>query len=345
MLEPYGVSAQIIPWNYPLEMTARSLSAALAAGNACVIKTPEIDPLVIDYIAKAAEHVKLPKGAVNILCGYGAEAGAALTSHPGINQIVFTGSVQTGQAIARSAAENVVPAVLELGGKSAAIVFDDADIDRVVEDVRWGIYFNAGQVCSAMSRLVVHENIYDQVVEKVATMAQQLSVQSGIELTEFGANMGPLVSEQQVLKAKEICQKAAAEGARIVTGGNRLNRDGFFLEPTVIADVTPEMNIAKDEIFGPVIVVLKFSDDNEAINISNSTDYGLVGGVYSNDINRAMLVARDVNAGQIFINEWYAGGVETPFGGYGKSGYGREKGREALLNYVQTKNIAISIKH
>lgn len=343
VLEPYGVSAQVIPWNYPLEMTARSLSAALAAGNACVIKTPEIDPLVNEYIAKAAEHVNLPQGAVNVICGYGHQAGAALTSHPGINQIVFTGSVQTGQAIAKAAADIVVPAVLELGGKSAAIVFDDADIDRVVEDVRWGIYFNAGQVCSAMSRLIIHEDVYDQVVEKVTAMAQQLSVQPGIELKEFGANMGPLVSEQQLLKARDICQKAAKEGARITTGGERLNQDGFFLEPTVIADVTPEMNIAKDEIFGPVIVAIKFSSDKEAIMISNGTDYGLVGGVYSKDINRAMLVARDVKAGQIFVNEWYAGGVETPFGGYGKSGYGREKGREALLNYVQTKNIAIAV--
>ncbi|GAL11611.1 aldehyde dehydrogenase [Vibrio astriarenae] len=257
---------------------------------------------------------------------------------------MFTGSVQTGQAIAHAAANNVIPAVLELGGKSAAIVFDDADIEQVVKDVRWGIFFNAGQVCSAMSRLIVHEKVYDQVVKQVTEMAQGLKVDAGIELNEFGANMGPLVSEQQVIKAKQMCQNAALEGARIMTGGERLNRDGFFLQPTVIADVTPEMNIAKDEIFGPVIVVLKFDQDQEATAIANSTDYGLVGGVYSKDINRAMLVARDVKAGQIFINEWYAGGVETPFGGYGKSGYGREKGREALLNYVQTKNIAISIK-
>ena len=341
--EPYGVSAQIIPWNYPLEMTARSLSAALSTGNACVIKSPELDPLTHKWIALAAEHVGWPKGSVNIICGYGDEAGAALASHPNVNQIVFTGSVQTGIAIASAAAKNIVPCVLELGGKSAAIVHHDADISSLVDNVRWGIYFNAGQVCSAMSRLIVHDSIYDHVVDAVAAMAKGLSVGDGIERTEFGANMGAMISEKQRDRAEAMCAQASRDGACAVVGGRKLHRNGWFLEPTVIADVTPEMQIAREEVFGPVLSVLRFSSDNEAIAIANGTEYGLVGGVFTCDLDRATHVAKRMRAGQIFINEWYAGGVETPFGGFGKSGYGREKGREALLNYVQTKNIAIKL--
>ena len=341
--EPYGVSAQIIPWNYPLEMTARSLSAALATGNACVIKTPELDPLSAKWFALAAEYADLPAGALNILCGHGHEAGAALAAHPDVNQIVFTGSVPTGIAIATAAAKNVVPCVLELGGKSAAIVHGDADIDNLADNVRWGIYFNAGQVCSAMSRLIVHESIHDEVVDAVAAVAGVLSVGPGIERGEFGANMGAMISEKQRDCAESLCAEAGRQGAKAVTGGRKLNRDGFFLEPTVFSGVAPDMTIAQEEVFGPVLSVLKFADDDEAIAIANGTPYGLVGGVFTRDLDRANDAARRLRAGQVFVNEWYAGGVETPFGGYGKSGYGREKGREALLNYVQTKNVAIRI--
>ena len=195
--EPVGVSAQIIPWNYPLEMTGRSLSAALATGNANVIKSPELDPLTHKYFALAAEAVGMPKGAVNIVCGYGAEAGSALASHPGINQVVFTGSVETGIRVATAAAQNVVPCVLELGGKSAGIVYPDADIASLVENVRWGIVFGAGQVCSAMSRLIVHEDVYDEVVERTAEMAKSISVGPGIDRPEFGPNMGAMVSAKR----------------------------------------------------------------------------------------------------------------------------------------------------
>ncbi len=341
--EPYGVSAQIIPWNYPLEMTARSLSAALATGNACVVKTPELDPLTNAYFALAAEAAGLPEGAVNILCGHGAEAGAALSAHPGVNQIVFTGSVPTGIAIATAAAQNVVPCVLELGGKSAAIVYEDADVDKLVENVRWGIYFNAGQVCSAMSRVVVQEAVHDRVVEGIVEMAKSLSVGPGIERPDFGANMGAMISEKQRDRAAELCTAAERDGASIATGGHRLNRPGFFLEPTVFTGIAPDMKIAQTEVFGPVLSVMKFKSAEEALDIANGTDYGLVGGVFTGDLDRALEVTRRLRAGQVFVNEWYAGGVETPFGGYGKSGYGREKGREALWNYVQTKNIAIAL--
>ena len=338
--EPFGVSAQIIPWNYPLEMTARGIAAAIATGNACVVKTPELDPISTTWMAKAAEAVGLPKGTLNILCGHGHEAGAALSAHPDIGNIVFTGSVETGIKVATAAAANVKPAILELGGKSAAIIMPDADLDAVMESVRWGIYFNAGQVCSAMSRVIAHEDIHDEIVDRCVALAEGLSVGPGIDRREFGANMGSMVSDPQCDRAEGLVEAAAAQGATIATGGRRLNLPGSFLAPTVISGVTPDMQIAGTEVFGPVLSVLKTGSEDEAIEIANSTEYGLVGGIFTGDIDAAHRVARRLRAGQIFINEWFAGGVETPFGGYGKSGYGREKGREALWNYVQTKNIA-----
>jgi len=342
--EPFGVSAQIIPWNYPVEMTARSLSAALATGNTVVIKTPELTPLTNAWFAHAAEAVGLPTGAVNVLCGLGSEAGAALSAHPHVNQIVFTGSVPTGIAIATAAARNVVPCVLELGGKSAAIVHEDADLEAFENDVRWGIYFNAGQVCSAMSRVIVHESRASELVERVTAVAQSLDVGPGIERHEFGANMGAMVSEAQRDRAADMVSAAVAQGATVATGGRKMNRHGAFLEPTLVTDVTPDMTIANEEVFGPVLSVLSFRDEAEAIEIANGTPYGLVGGVFTRDLDRATRAASQIRAGQVFVNEWYAGGVETPFGGYGKSGYGREKGREALWNYVQTKNVAIRLR-
>ena len=338
--EPFGVSAQIIPWNYPIEMTARSLSAALATGNACVIKSPELTPLTHYIFAEAAEAAGLPEGAVNILCGLGRDAGAALTAHRDVNQIVFTGSIATGVAIASSAAKNVVPCVLELGGKSAAIVHDDADLQAFESDLRWGIFFNAGQVCSAMSRVIVHSSRKTELLDRAAAVAQSLHLDEGVNLPEFGNNMGAMVSDAQRDRAETMVAVAVADGAELVCGGRRPNRQGAFLDPTVIS-CQPDNAIAQQEVFGPVLSVLSFENDDEAVAIANATDYGLVAGVFTQDLNRATKAAAELRAGQVFVNEWYAGGVETPFGGYGKSGYGREKGREALWNYVQTKNIAI----
>ncbi len=340
--EPMGVSAQIIPWNYPLEMTGRSLSAALATGNACVVKSPELDPLTHKYFALAAEAVGLPKGAVNLICGHGQDAGAALASHAGINQLVFTGSVATGIAVATAAAQNVVPCVLELGGKSAGIVYPDADLDALTSDMRWGFIFGAGQVCSALSRLIVMEDVYEDVVTRAGALAKSISVGPGRDRPDFGPNMGALISDAQCDRALGLIQRAQSEGARLVAGGHKLNIPGHFLQPTVFADVTPQMEIATTEVFGPVLSIMKARHEGEALEIANGTDYGLVGGVFTRDLDRAMTIAGRLRAGQVFINEWFAGGVETPFGGYGKSGYGREKGREALWNYVQTKNIAIA---
>ena len=256
---------------------------------------------------------------------------------------VFTGSVATGKAIAGEAAKNIVPCILELGGKSAAIAYADADIDNLVDNVRWGIYYNAGQVCSAMSRLLVHESIHDEVVERVVAMAEGLAVGPGIDNTEMGNNMGAMISARQRDRAEAMCKEAEQQGAVLATGGSSLDREGYFFEPTVFTDVSPDMKIAKEEIFGPVLSVVKFREEDDAVRIANDTDYGLVSGVFTRNLDKATGVAKRMRAGQVFVNEWYAGGVETPFGGYGKSGYGRERGREALWNYVQTKNIAIKL--
>lgn len=341
--EPYGVTAHIIPWNYPVEMAARSVSAALTTGNTIVVKSAEMTPVTSMVWGHAAEAAGLSKGAVNVLCGYGHEAGAALAGHQDVRQVVFTGSVATGTRVAEAAAKNVVPCVLKLGGKSAAIVHDDADLEAFERDIRWGIFFNAGQVCSAMSRVIVHESRKNELVDRAVAIAQSLSVGPGIDRPEFGANMGSMVSEQQRDRALGLIAGAVDQGATVATGGHALNIPGAFLEPTIISDVTPEMTIAQEEVFGPVMSVLSFKDEEEAHQISNSTEFGLVGGVFTKDLGRATRATRAIRAGQIFVNEWYAGGVETPFGGFGKSGYGREKGREALWNYVQTKNVAIKM--
>ncbi len=343
LIEPYGVSAQIIPWNFPLEITARSIAAGIATGNACVVKPAELAPLAVSYLARAAHAVGLPSGALNMVTGLGGEAGAAMCEHGLVNQIVFTGSVDTGSKIAAAAARNIIPCVLELGGKSAAIVFEDSDIENFLKSMRAGIFTNSGQVCSAMSRAIVHESIHDEVVERAAELAGSISVGPGIERTDPGLNMAAMISANQRDRAVTLSQNAGKEGARIVTGGNRLNHAGSFMQPTIIDNVEPHSEIAQTEVFGPVISFIKFSGDEQAVKIANATQYGLVAGVFTKDINRALKTGRALRAGQVFVNEWFAGGVETPFGGYGKSGYGREKGREALNNYVQTKNIGIRL--
>lgn len=343
LLEPYGVSAQIIPWNFPLEITARSIAAGIATANACVVKPPELAPLSSQYFARAAEAVGLPAGALNMVCGYGHEAGTAMCEHSDVRQIVFTGSVETGVRIASAAAKNIVPCVLELGGKSAAIVRADADINNFIASLRAGIFTNSGQVCSAMSRAIVHEDIHDEVVERAVELANSISVGPGIERTEAGLNMGSMISEAQRDKAVSLCQRAVQDGAQIAAGGHNLNRPGAFMQPTILTHVDPASEMGQTEVFGPVISFMKYQSDKQALEISNGTQYGLVGGIFTRDLDQAMRSARQIRAGQVFVNEWFAGGVETPFGGFGKSGYGREKGSEALFNYVQTKNIAIRL--
>ncbi|MBM3570315.1 MAG: aldehyde dehydrogenase family protein [Alphaproteobacteria bacterium] len=337
---PYGVSAQVVPWNFPLQIAARSVACALATANTVVLKPPELSPLSCLMLGEACERAGVPKGAVNILVGYGHDCGAALVGHDDVDHIVFTGSVRTGQSILRAAAERVLPCVMELGGKSAGIVFPDADLDQAAASTAIGIFTHAGQVCSAQSRLVVHRSVHDQVVDRLVARAKRLKIGPGIE----GSDLTPLISAAQRDKIEGFCLGAEQAGAKAATGGRRVaDRAGHFMQPTVYVGVAPDMTIAREEVFGPVLAVLPFDSAEEAIAIANGTDYGLCAGVYTRDLERAHWAADRLVAGQVFVNEWFAGGVETPFGGTRRSGYGREKGQEALFNYVQTKNVAIRL--
>ncbi|GHE20496.1 aldehyde dehydrogenase family protein [Halomonas urumqiensis] len=339
--EPMGVSVQIVPWNFPPSICARSLAPALAAGNAVVIKSPEISPLAMTFLMTACERAGLPKGAVNLLCGKGSVVGSHLVSHRDANQIVFTGSVPTGQRILREAAERATPSVMELGGKSAAIVHADADIEQVIDSVKAGIFFNAGQVCSAMSRLLVHRSRYDEVVERTRALAEGMSIGPGVD----NPDLTPLVSRDQLERVEAMCRRAIEAGATCVTGGERVSGSrGYFMQPTVFTHVATDSEIFQEEVFGPVLVIHPFDSEDEAIALANGTAFGLVAGVFDSQLDRALRTARRLRGGQVFINEWFAGGVETPFGGVGLSGFGREKGQEALYSYVQTRNIAVRIK-
>ena len=336
---PFGVSAQIVPWNGPLPVGARSVVCALITGNTVVLKSPEDSPLSLFLFAEACEKAGVPKGAVNIVCGYGEEAGAALVSHNDIDHIVFTGSVETGQSVLRAAAERIIPCVMELGGKSAGIVYADADLDRTAKNAARGIFHHSGQICSAGSRLLVHRSIHDELLEKLVAEANSRTVGPGVE----GNDMGPVISERQLASIEALCQIGVDEGANLVTGGKRLDQAGYFMPPTIFTNVTPDMQIAREEFFGPVLVVIPFDTPDEAVLIANGTDYGLAAGVYTNDLKLAHWTADRLVAGQVYVNDWWVGGVETPFGGAKRSGYGREKGQEALLGYVQTKNIGIRL--
>lgn len=336
---PYGVSAQIVPWNGPLPVGARSVACALVTGNTVVLKSPEDSPLSLFLFAEACEKAGVPKGAVNIVCGYGPEAGAALVSHHDVDHIVFTGSVATGKSVLRAAAERVVPCVMELGGKSAGIVYADADIGRTAKNAARGIFHHSGQICSATSRLLVHRSVHDELVDKLAAEAAARTIGPGVEQCD----MGPVISEKQLSRIEGLCGAGIEEGAILVTGGQRLDRPGHFMPPTIFMGVTPDMRIANEEFFGPVLVVIPFDTPEEAIAIANGTDYGLAAGVFTRDLRLAHWTADRLVAGQVYVNDWWVGGVETPFGGAKRSGFGREKGQEALLGYVQTKNIGIRL--
>lgn len=337
--EPFGVSAQVIPWNFPVSLVARSMAPALAAGNAVVVKSPELTPLAVALLAQAIHKAGVPAGAVNILCGYGHTTGAALVSHGGIDQIVFTGSVATGQSILRAATEHVVPSVMELGGKSAGIVFADADLEQVLSSAEVGNLYNSGQVCSAMSRLIVHESIKDELTQKLVARFAAKVIGAGMDEAE----VTPILTANQLAKIDAMCDNAVAQGGKCLLGGKSLNRAGYFMPPTVI-EAQPHSDIAQQEVFGPVLVLMSFTDEQEAYDLANGTEFGLVAGVFTQDLNLALRASNALVAGQVFVNQWFAGGIGTPFGGVGKSGFGREKGQEALYNYVRTKNIAIRLK-
>ncbi len=340
--EPYGVVGIIVPWNSPINQAARSLAPALAGGNTAVIKPAENTPLSAIRLAELALEAGIPPGVVNVVTGYGDEAGHALADHPLVQKISFTGSVATGIHVARVAAERIVPSSLELGGKSACLVFEDADLSAVVDSMISTVTQNAGQVCSAATRVVVEAPVVDTLLEMASERMASLTVGHG--LTD--PMLGPVVSEPQMNRILDLISHGQGEGARVVTGGGRFDdpelASGFFVEPTVLRDVAEDMRVAQEEIFGPVISTLSFSSEDEAIAIANGTEYGLAAGVYTKDFSRAMRVSESLEAGQVFVNEYLSGGVETPFGGYKKSGWGREKGLEAIRDYTQLRTVIYS---
>ena len=342
--EPFGVTGHIVAWNYPLQLIGRAAATSLATGNCAVAKPADETPRSTVRLAELIHSVGFPAGAFNVVTGLGAEAGAALSAHPGVAHLGFVGSTQTGSAIAHAAADRVVPTVLELGGKSANIVFPDADIDAAIPSLVRSIIQNAGQTCSAGSRLIVHRDIHSEVVEKMAAAMSQVTIGYGSD----DPMLGPLISAKQ--HERVIGFLSEVDSGQIVTGGNRpdgLADDltaGAFITPTIVDSVDPQSRIAQEEVFGPVVVTLPFADDDEAVALANGTDYGLVSALWTQNISRAHRLAAEVDAGQIFVNTYGAGGgVELPFGGFKKSGYGREKSIEALDEYTQTKTVAIKL--
>ena len=335
--EPHGVTGHIVPWNYPMQIIGRSVGAALATGNACVLKPAEDACLTALAFADLARQAGLPDGALNVVPGLGAEAGAALSAHPDINHISFTGSVATGAMVQAATAQNVVPVTLELGGKSPQLVFDDADLDAALPYlVNAGIQ-NAGQTCSASSRILVQRGVYDQVTARMAERYQQLRVGPALD----DLDVGPLISAKQ----KTIVQAFLSQGKDLETAAtgqlHNAPEGGNYVLPTLFTNVKPDHKIARDEIFGPVQVIIPFDDEAEAITIANGTDYGLVASVWTVNGARQMRTAKALRSGQVFINNYGAGGgVELPFGGIGKSGHGREKGFEALYGFTTLKTVA-----
>ncbi len=340
VLEPFGVSAHIVPWNYPLAMVGRSLACSFATGNSTVIKTAELTPLSATIFAKALQKAEVPKGLINIICGYGNEAGSYLVSHPDVNHVVFTGSVATGKKILHACADKAIPAIVELGGKSAGIVYPDADLNDVVESARHAIFGVAGQICTAMSRLVVHKSIKNELLDKLVNLSKSLKVGAGYE---EGTELTPLISSNQLDKVEGYARSGIQQGAEAVHGGKRIEREGYFMEATVLNNVKQDMTVAREEIFGPVLSILEYQDNEEAISIANDTDYGLGGGVFTKDLNKAAWTASKLQSGQVYVNKWFTGSHATPFGGYKQSGYSREKGIQALNAYLQIKNVGISL--
>jgi aldehyde dehydrogenase (NAD+) len=339
--EPHGVTGHIVPWNYPLQIFGRSVGAALAAGNACVVKPAEDACVSLLRVAEIAAEVGLPSGALNIVTGLGAEAGAALSAHPGIDHISFTGSPQTGKQVAMAAAAHFAPATLELGGKSPQIVFSDADIEAALPVWLNAIIQNAGQTCSAGSRLLVQRAIYADVIGRLSELFQA---------TRTGAagddpDCGPLINAKQRDRVKAYLGMADEAGITIAAQGKldaNAPKGGFYQVPTLLSDVPPAHVLGQEEIFGPVLAAMPFDTEEEALHIANGTPFGLVAGIWTADGARQMRFARKVRSGQVFVNNYGAGGgVELPFGGTGQSGYGREKGFEALYGFTTLKTIAI----
>jgi aldehyde dehydrogenase (NAD+) len=336
-LEPYGVVGIITPWNLPLNQTARAGAPALAAGNTVIVKPSELTSSSTLRLAELASAAGVPDGVLNVVTGTGPEVGTPLVAHPLVRRVAFTGSVATGRVLAGIAAERLIPMTLELGGKSPLVVFADADLPRAVAAAVSSVVFNAGQVCSATTRLLVEESVHDHVVEQVV---------KALEHKQPGVDFGPMITQAQYDKVLGHFDAARQAGLRPVIGGDAY-RDGAagagrYIQPTVYARVSPDATIAREEIFGPVLVTMPFADEGQALTLANDTEYGLVGSVWSGDLARGIRLAERIDAGQVAVN----GGpltIETPFGGFKASGYGREKGIEAMHDYCQIKTVSIGL--
>ena len=341
--EPVGVVGMITPWNYPMLLAAWKVAPALATGCSMVVKPSELTPITTFKLAEYCLEAGVPEGVVNVVTGFGHTAGDALARHMDVDKIAFTGSIRTARALLKASGEsNLKRLSLELGGKSPNIVFPDADLPRAARAAFWGIYANKGEVCSAGSRLLVHEKIYDEFVDTLADLARKMKVGDPLDPD---AEMGSQISETQLERILGYIRTGKEEGARLFCGGERdvegEKAKGYFVKPTIFADVKPEMKIAQEEIFGPVLAALKFQDVDQAAEIANSTIYGLVSAVWTRDIAVAHRLAQEIKAGSVWINAYNCFDSASPFGGYKQSGFGREMGAHALDSYTQVKSVWI----
>lgn len=339
--EPIGVAGQIVPWNYPLVMAVQKLAPALAAGCTVVIKPAEQTPLSLIKLFELIDEVGFPPGVVNLVLGEGGTVGAELAKSPLVDKIAFTGGTVTGKKIMKNAADTLKKTSLELGGKSPNIVFEDADFETAVDYALYGIFANQGQVCSAGSRLLLQDTLYEKFVPELVKRANEIIVGNGVDVD---TQMGPLISKQHMEKVLSYIAIGTEEGAELLCGGNRLFDKGFFVSPTIFGNTMPEMRIVKEEIFGPVLVIQTFKDEEEAINLANDSIYGLAGAVFTNDGARAQRVIRKLRAGITWINTYHPTFNEAPWGGYKQSGVGRELGTFGLEAYQEVKQVNISLK-
>jgi aldehyde dehydrogenase (NAD+) len=338
---PVGVVGVIVPWNFPLMNAVWKVAPALACGCTVVLKPAELTPLSALWLGSAALDAGIPAGVLNIVPGFGAEAGAALVSHPGIDKIAFTGSPQTGQFIMRAAAGNLTRIGLELGGKSPSVVFADANMEAAIRQTASGAFFNAGQVCSAATRIIVQDSVHDVFVERLAKRVKSLRLGNPLD---DGTTMGPVISHKQMERVLGYIDAGRTGGAETICGGGRAGNQGYFVEPTVFAGVTRDMRIAREEIFGPVVAVMRFSEEEEAIELANATDYSLAGAVWTSDIDRGHRVSRQIDAGTVWINTYGPTDARLPWGGMGgQSGIGRDLGHSAIENYTEQKAVWLQI--
>jgi phenylacetaldehyde dehydrogenase len=337
--EPVGVVGQIIPWNFPLLMAAWKLGPALTTGNTVILKPAEQTPLSALRLAELVAEAGVPDGVVNVITGFGETAGAALAAHPDVDKVAFTGSTEVGRLIVQAAAGNLKKVSLELGGKSPNIVFEDAS-PEAVQGAANAIFFNHGQCCVAGSRLFVQEGRFDEVVEGVAQIAKSIQLGPGMD---SGTQMGPLVSDEQLARVTGYLESGRDEGATAVTGGGRWGDAGYFVEPTVITNTTPDMKIVREEIFGPVVVAAPFSSLDDIATAANDTDYGLGAGIWTQDISKAHALAKKIRAGTVWINCYNVFDASLPFGGYKQSGWGREMGHEVLEAYTEVKAVTAQL--